>query len=308
MKSMDILPNNAALGTAVTAFLVHLKAERQLSQNTQRNYKRQLQVIVDLCYEMKIQSWQQVDSTTVKALLSCSRRTGLGATSLALRLSALRTFFNWLLNQNQINVNPAKGIANPKTGKHLPKNMDVDEVNQLLNIHSKQPLAIRDRAMLEFMYSTGVRLTEMVALDCRSVNLLDREVRVLGKANKVRKVILGQYAVTWISAWLNVRGRFMPKDDALFISKSGSRIGVRNVEKRFEQWGIKQGINSRVHPHKLRHSFATHLLESSGDLRAVQELLGHASLTSTQIYTHLDFQHLAAVYDVSHPRAKRGKT
>lgn len=313
MKNEDIFCNNKPLSPViltnpVTTFLLYLKSERQLSQHTQKNYARQLQAIIGFLTEMKLNSWQQVDSTTVKVILSWSRRNGLRANSIALRLSALRAFLDWLVKQKQIRVNPAKGIANPKMPKHLPKNMDVDEVNHLLNIHSKKPLDIRDRAMLEFIYSTGVRLTEMVALDCCAINLLDGTARVLGKGNKIRKVLLGGQAVTWVAKWLNVRSLFTPQNDALFISKLGRRISPRNVEKRFEHWGVKQGVNSHVNPHKLRHSFATHLLESSGDLRAVQELLGHANLTSTQIYTHLDFQHLAVIYDAAHPRAKRGKT
>lgn len=309
MGKKDVLNEEfvTELTEPVINFLLYLKSQRQLSPHTQQNYARQLRVLTEMFTKMGISSWQRVDSASVKLTLSWSRRQGLGATSIALRLSALRTFLDWLIKQNKLNANPAKGIANPKRAKHLPKNMDVDEVDQLLEIQSNDPLDIRDRAMLELMYSGGLRLTEMINLNCREMNLLDGEVRVVGKGNKTRKVPLGRIAITWLTEWLKMREVFKPEDDALFISKFGRRISARNVEKRFERWGIKQGLSSHVHPHKLRHSFATHLLESSGDLRAVQELLGHANLATTQIYTHLDFQHLAEVYDAAHPRAKRGK-
>jgi integrase/recombinase XerC len=223
-------------------------------------------------------------------------------------MSALRSFLDWQVHQGLLSANPAKGISTPRNARHLPKNMDVDEVNQLLEIDLNDPLAVRDRAMLETMYGGGLRLSELVNMDCRHMDLEAGEVRVLGKGSKERRVPIGGTAVTWIQHWLPLRASFAPQDDAVFVSSRGSRISTRNVQKRFAEWGIKQGVASHIHPHKLRHSFATHLLESSGDLRAVQELLGHANLATTQIYTHLDFQHLATVYDAAHPRAKRGKS
>lgn len=186
--------------------------------------------------------------------------------------------------------------------------MDVDEVSQLLNMDSGDPLVVRDRTMLEVMYGAGLRLSELVGLDVRHLDLNTGEVWVMGKGSKERRVPMGKTAVSWLQRWLEMRELYDPEDDAVFIStQSGKRISNRNVQKRFEQWGIKQGVNSHINPHKLRHSFATHILESSGNLRGVQELLGHANLSTTQIYTHLDFQHLANVYDVAHPRAKREK-
>ena len=182
------------------------------------------------------------------------------------------------------------------------------EVSRLLDIDTHDPLAVRDRAMLEVMYGDGLRLAELVNLDCSHIDVVAGEVWVVGKGNKERKLPLGKSAITWLEHWLALRDLFAPEDDAVFVAKTGKRISMRNVQKRFAEWGVKQGIESHVHPHKLRHSFATHMLESSGNLRAVQELLGHANLSTTQIYTHLDFQHLALVYDAAHPRAKRGKT
>lgn len=296
------------LQSSVDGFLRYLKVERQLSPLTLLNYGRQLAAIIGLAAEMKLSSWQQCDAAVVRSLAVRSRKAGLGPSSLALRLSALRSFFDWSVSQGELKANPAKGITTPKAGRHLPKNIDVDDVNRLLDIDINDPLAVRDRAMLEVMYGAGLRLSELVNMDCRHIDLTTGEVWVMGKGSKERRVPVGKSAVTWVEHWLDLRELFGPDDDALFLSKQGKRISTRNVQKRFSEWGIKQGLNSHVHPHKLRHSFATHMLESSGDLRGVQELLGHANLSTTQIYTHLDFQHLASVYDAAHPRAKRGKS
>lgn len=291
----------------VTRFLRCLGVERQLSPITLRNYQRQLDAIMAMADDLGLKSWQQCDAATVRSIATRSRRKGLGAASLALRLSALRSFFDWLVSQGELPANPAKGISAPKAARHLPKNIDVDDVNRLLEIDINDPLAVRDRAMLEVMYGAGLRLSELVNLDIKHLDLESGEVWVLGKGSKERRVPIGRNAVSWVEHWLDLRELFGAQDDALFLSKLGKRISARNVQKRFAEWGIKQGLNSHVHPHKLRHSFATHMLESSGDLRGVQELLGHANLSTTQIYTHLDFQHLASVYDAAHPRAKRGK-
>lgn len=296
-----------ALTQPVEQFLLYLKSERQLSANTQMNYRRQLYVIIKLASEFEIASWQQVDASVVRLFIASSKRAELNANSIALRLSALRSFFNWMITQNQLTANPATGISNPKQARHLPKNIDIDEITQLMNIKDNDPLSVRDRSMLELMYGSGLRLSELINLNCKTVNLVDAEVRVIGKGNKERKLPLGHESIKWLKHWLSLRALFKPEDDALFISKLGKRISHRSVQKRFEKWGITQGLSIHINPHKLRHSFATHMLESSGDLRAVQELLGHADLSTTQIYTHLDFAHLAAVYDSAHPRAKRSK-
>ncbi|WP_422527373.1 tyrosine recombinase XerC [Serratia fonticola] len=298
----------ANLQPPVDAFLRYLKVERQLSPLTQISYSRQLQALITMASELGVSEWPMLDAARVRQLAARSKRAGLQSSSLALRLSALRSFLDWLVGQGVISANPAKGIRTPHSGRHLPKNIDVDEMNQLLNIDLNDPLAVRDRAMLEVMYGAGLRLAELVGLDCRHVDLGGGEIWVLGKGSKERKLPIGRTAVTWLEHWLALRDLFAPQDDAMFLSNQGKRISARNVQKRFAEWGVKQGVNSHIHPHKLRHSFATHMLESSGDLRAVQELLGHANLTTTQIYTHLDFQHLANVYDAAHPRAKRGKS
>jgi len=300
--------SDSLLQPAVEAFLRYLRVERQLSPLTQSNYGRQLETVVAMADEMKITDWSQLDAGKVRMLAARSKRGGLGAASLALRMSALRSFLDWQVHQGVLSANPAKGISTPRAPRHLPKNIDVDEVNQLLDIDLNDPLAVRDRAMLEVMYGAGLRLSELVGIDCRHLDVASGEVWVMGKGSKERKLPIGRTAVTWVEHWLALRDIYAPEDDALFLSNQGRRISARNVQKRFAEWGIKQGVNSHIHPHKLRHSFATHVLESSGDLRAVQELLGHANLSTTQIYTHLDFQHLAQVYDAAHPRAKRGKS
>ncbi len=290
------------------SYLRYLRVERQLSPLTIENYQRQLQVICDFFQQANLNQWSQLTPALIRAMAAKSRRQGLKASSLALRLSALRSCLDWQVSQGLLPANPAKGIATPRAGRPLPKNIDVDDVNQLLDIDLNDPLSVRDRTMLEVMYGGGLRLSELVNLDCRHVEIESGEVWVTGKGSKERRLPIGATAVTWLTRWLEMRELFLPEDDAIFVSQQGKRISTRNVQKRFAQRGVLQGLNTHVHPHKLRHSFATHMLESSGDLRAVQELLGHANLSTTQIYTHLDFQHLASVYDTAHPRAKRGKT
>lgn len=297
-----------ALELPVEAFLRFLRVERQLSPHTIESYHHQLTAIIEIVAPAGLRDWRQLDATQVRMITARSKRKGLEAASLALRLSALRSFIDWQVSQGVMSVNPAKGISAPKQARHLPKNLDVDDVNRLLNIDASDPLAVRDRTMLEVMYGAGLRLSELVGLDCRHMNMASGEVWVMGKGSKERKLPIGRTAIHWLEQWLPLREIYDPVDDAVFVSKLGKRISVRSVQKRFAEWGVKQGVTSHINPHKLRHSFATHMLESSGDLRAVQELLGHANLTTTQIYTHLDFQHLAKVYDAAHPRAKRGKS
>ncbi len=285
----------------------YLRIERQLSAHTLLNYQRQLSAVVEILQQNDLQTWQQVTPGVVRFILADSKKSGLKEKSLALRLSALRQFFSYLVMQGELKVNPATGISAPKQSRLLPKNIDQEQIGKLLNNQSKEPIDIRDRAMLELMYSSGLRLSELQGLNLSSINTRVREVRVLGKGNKERILPFGRYASHAVQEWLKVRLLFNPKDDALFVSSLGNRMSHRSIQKRMEIWGVKQGLNSHLNPHKLRHSFATHMLEASSDLRAVQELLGHSNLSTTQIYTHLDFQHLAQVYDNAHPRAKRKK-
>ena len=285
----------------------HLRIERRLSVHTLSNYQRQLNQIVQIFNANGITDWGQVTPSAVQFMLAQSRKQGLHEKSLALRLSALRQFFSYLNRQGELNINPASGISAPKQGKHLPKNIDNEQIQQLLADDSKSPIDLRDKAILELMYSSGLRLSELQGLNLNNINTRAREVRVVGKGNKERLLPFGRYASQAIQQWLKVRSLFNPKDEALFVSQLGNRLSHRAIQKRVETWGRRQGLNSHLNPHKLRHSFATHMLEATSDLRAVQELLGHRHLSTTQIYTHLDFQHLANVYDQAHPRAKRKK-
>ncbi|PJG83592.1 tyrosine recombinase XerC [Caviibacterium pharyngocola] len=285
----------------------YLRIERQVSPHTLNNYRRQLDKIIEILQKNDITEWRQVTPSVVRFVLAQSKNDGLHAKSLALRLSALRRFLTYLVQQGELQVNPAVGVSAPKQGKHLPKNIDTEQVQQLLANDSKEPIDIRDRAIMELMYSSGLRLSELQGLNLNSINTRAREVRVIGKGNKERILPFGRYASHAIQQWLKVRSLFNPKDDALFVSQLGNRLTHRAIQKRLETWGVRQGLNAHLNPHKLRHSFATHMLENSSDLRAVQELLGHSNLSTTQIYTHLDFQHLAQVYNSAHPRAKRKK-
>ncbi|MGC7589009.1 tyrosine recombinase XerC [Bisgaard Taxon 46] len=294
--------------TQLEKYWNYLRIERQVSPHTLSNYQRQLNRIVQILNGNGITSWQDVTPSVVRFILAESSKTDkLHEKSLALRLSALRRFLTYLVQQGELKVNAATGISAPKQGRHLPKNIDAEQVQKLLSNDSKEPIDIRDRAILELLYSSGLRLSELQGLNLSSINTRVREVRVIGKGNKERIVPFGRYASHAIQQWLKVRLLFNPKDDALFVSQLGNRLTHRAIQKRLEVWGIKQGLNSHLNPHKLRHSFATHMLEASSDLRAVQELLGHSNLSTTQIYTHLNFQHLADVYDSAHPRAKRKK-
>lgn len=292
---------------ALQRYWTYLKIERQVSPHTLSNYQRQLVRVVKILQHAGIQQWQQVTPSVVRFVIAQSHKDGLHEKSLALRLSALRRFLSYLVQLGELKVNPATGISAPKQAKHLPKNIDTEQVQQLLANDSKEPIDIRDRAIIELLYSSGLRLSELQGLNLNSINIRVREVRVIGKGNKERVVPLGRYASHAIQQWLKVRLLFNPKDEALFVSQLGNRMSHRAIQMRLETWGIRQRLNSHLNPHKLRHSFATHMLEASSDLRAVQELLGHSNLSTTQIYTHLNFQHLAEVYDSAHPRAKRKK-
>ncbi|MGF1701047.1 tyrosine recombinase XerC [Photobacterium makurazakiensis] len=287
-------------------FYEYLRSERELSLHTQQNYKRQLTTMAEQLVDLGVADWKLVDAGWVRQLASKGKRDGLKASSLSMRLSALRSFLDYLVSQGFLKANPAKGVSAPRKARPLPKNLDVDEMDQLLSVDGDDPLSIRDRAMMELMYGAGLRLSELVNLDVKDISLRKGDIRVIGKGDKERIAPFAGLAREWVGHWLKVRGQLAsPGESGLFVSKLGQRISNRNVQKRMAEWGQKQAVSSHINPHKLRHSFATHMLESSGDLRAVQELLGHANLSTTQIYTHLDFQHLAKVYDDAHPRAKR---
>ncbi|MBT1446555.1 tyrosine recombinase XerC [Shewanella sp. JM162201] len=283
-------------------FTRFLATERQLSPMTVRNYRFELERAMAM---LDNKPWQQVSRQELAGLLAKLHRQGLGPRSLALTASALKQFGKFLVKEGLLDADPAATLKAPKQPKTLPKNLDVDSVSHLLEVAPEDWIAVRDRAVMELFYSCGLRLAELAALDLQHLDLQSREVRVMGKGSKERILPVGKVAIDAIQAWLGKRSELYCADNALFISSRGTRLSHRSIQVRMEKWAQIQGLAVGVHPHKLRHSFATHMLESSGDLRAVQELLGHANLATTQIYTSLDFQHLAKVYDSAHPRARK---
>lgn len=297
-----------ALIDGVSRFLDHLRYERQLSPNTLSSYSRDLERIQNWCAEQNLQTWNRLTPHQVRAYISQRHRSGISGKSLQRELSSLRNLFKYLLREGEVENNPAQGIRAPKTVRKLPPTLDADQLCALLETTSEDPLEIRDLAMIELFYSSGLRLSELVSINMGDIDREDATLEVTGKGNKSRRVPVGRKALEALQAWVKVRHLLAQAvEPALFVSKRGTRIHPRTIEQRLKRWAIKQGADRNIHPHMLRHSFASHLLESSGDLRAVQELLGHADISTTQIYTHLDFQHLAQVYDSAHPRAKKKK-
>jgi integrase/recombinase XerC len=289
-------------------YLAHLRTERRLSPHTESAYRRDLDALVAYCDSERIAGWKQIDNFHVRTFAAREHRDGLGPRSVQRRLSAVRGFFNYLIREKVVEANPAADIRAPKAAKRLPKTLDVDQVASLLGRKPTDALTRRDHAMLELLYSSGLRLAELAGLDVADLDLADRTVRVLGKGSKTRILPVGKQAVAALRAWLGDRaGLVKGGGSALFVGQNGRRLGARAIQRRIGRWAVKVGLNVPVYPHLLRHSFATHLLESSRDLRGVQELLGHADISTTQVYTHLDFQHLARVYDEAHPRARRRK-
>jgi len=287
-------------------FVDHLSGERNLSPKTCEGYRRDLVRFGEFLSQHPNLDLGRVDAGQVRAFVAWRHRRGVGGRTIQRGLSALRTFFRFLLREGQVGANPAAGIGAPKSARRLPTVLDVDQVAGLLEIDDRSPLAVRDRAMLELIYSSGLRLAELVGLDLGDVDLNDGLVVVTGKGRKRRIVPVGRHARAAVERWLDQRPELVKGSaKALFVSARGARLSPRAVQSRFERWARLKGVDARVHPHLLRHSFASHLLESSGDLRAVQELLGHADISTTQVYTHLDFQHLAKVYDKAHPRARK---
>lgn len=286
-------------------FFHKLQYERQLSPHTLDNYGRDLRRFSQHLDELAVNNLNEVTESHISSYVAQRHRHQIGAKSIQRELSAIRSFFNFLITEQQLKINPAKEVRAPKMGRKLPKTLDVDQVQHFLAITETTPIAIRDIAILELFYSSGLRLSELVNLDLAQLDLGQGLVTVTGKGDKMRIVPVGKQAISAIKAWLKVRNKKASgPDGALFLNQTGKRLSARSVQQRMRYWAQKQAMPAHVHPHMLRHSFASHVLESSGDLRAVQELLGHSDINTTQIYTHLDFQHLATVYDKAHPRAK----
>ena len=285
-------------------FLHHLETEKRFSANTVASYRRDLESLEKYCLDQKITVWRKLKTHHLRTYTAKIFSRGLGPRSIQRRLSGIRSFMNYLLREGLIKTNPANDVKTPKAPKRLPNVLDVDQINQLLNITETNPISLRDKAILELLYSSGLRLSELVNLNPIDLNLKDKSLIVTGKSRKTRLIPIGKKAIKAISRWLAVRSQLAKIDEeALFVGTKGDRLGQRAIQARITHWGKKNGIQQGVYPHLLRHSFATHLLEASGDLRAVQELLGHKDISTTQIYTHLDFQHLAETYDKAHPRS-----
>jgi integrase/recombinase XerC len=285
-----------------------LGSMQHLSGHTRSAYRRDLEGLRAWCLEHEIRRWRDLDGRQLRAYIAARHRRGMGGRSLQRALSAIRAFYRQLMKCGKADANPAQGLVTPKSPKRHPHTLDVDQAAGLVALKGDDPLSVRDRAMLELMYSSGLRLAELVGLNLDGIDLGDATVTVTGKGRKTRTVPVGRFAVQALRDWFKSRsGLAADGEKAAFVSGRGRRISPRAVQQRFRHWSVKQGLATHVHPHMLRHSFATHMLESSGDLRAVQELLGHADISTTQIYTHLDFQHLARVYDQAHPRARKSR-
>ena len=288
----------------IEAFVRHLEKERRLSPHTVSAYRRDLSSLADFCERSSL-GVESLDSYAVRQFAAECHRRGSSPRSIAPRVSAVRGFLAFMVRGEIIQSNPATSVQAPKASRRLPATLDADQVASLLALTGEDDLTVRDRAMLELFYSSGLRLAELVGVDLGDLDFPDRTVRVTGKGDKARVVPVGRHALAAREAGLAGRETIAkPEELALFVSRRGTRLAPRTVQTRVKHWAQRQGTPVGVYPHMLRHSFASHMLESSGNLRAVQELLGHASISTTQVYTHLDFQHLAQIYDKAHPRAR----
>jgi len=291
----------------IQQYINHLRDERGLSERTREAYSRDLAEFDRILASSGIDKPQAVREHDIRSAVATLHRRGRGGKSLQRFLSSVRGFYRWLLREKLATQNPAAGVKAPKSPRKLPQTLDADAVGRLLEIPLETPIAIRDKAIMELIYSSGLRLAEVTDLGWNQVDLQGGMVTVRGKGNKTRMVPVGRVALAALVAWHREQVSMSGFDtSAVFTSRQGNALSQRAVQARIKYWARHQGLPQRVYPHLLRHSFASHMLESSGDLRAVQELLGHSDISTTQIYTHLDFQHLASVYDKAHPRAKKG--
>jgi integrase/recombinase XerC len=297
------MPAAEQVPVTLQGYLAYLHNERNYSPLTTENYARDIRRLLALA---GVTPLPDLKSHHIRRYIAQLHGSGLGGRSLARVLSAWRGFYSYLMRDHGCKSNPCIGLRAPKAPKTLPHALSPDEAVKLVEMPVETPLDARDKAMFELLYSSGLRLAELVSLDPTDMDFSDASVRVTGKGSKTRIVPLGSHAIVALQAWLAVREQVAkPGERALFVGSKGARISPRTVELQLHNRAIKQGLSSGVHPHMLRHSFATHVLQSSGDLRAVQEMLGHASISTTQVYTHLDFQYLAKIYDGAHPRAKK---
>lgn len=286
-------------------FIDYLQTVRRYSPKTCESYQRDLLKAMNWLMEHEFKAWSEVKNAHVRAFVAELNKRGLSGRSIQRALSSLRSFYRYLVKQRQVEDNPALGVPSPKSPQKLPRTLDIDQVSHLLSGDFGDWHEIRDHAMFELFYSSGIRLSELVGINLQDIDMRERMLRVTGKGSKQRDLPVGSKAIDALKEWLSFRNDIPSDSPALFISQKGQRISQRSVQTRLKRWLMQKGLSANVSPHTLRHSFASHMLESSQDLRAVQELLGHADIVTTQVYTHLDFQHLADVYDAAHPRAKK---
>ena len=291
------------MSTSPERYFAHLRNERRISPHTLAAYARDIALLQSLAGE---RGPERLAGADIRRFVATLHSRGLAPRSLARVLSSWRGMYDWLARAGAVGANPCAGVRAPKAARRLPEALSPDDAVRLVSFEDASPMGRRDRALFELAYSSGLRVSELTGLDTGSIDAATGEARVVGKGSKTRIVPVGRHAIAAIGAWLPERSRLArPGEAALFVGRSGGRLTPREVQRRIKRWAAAAGIDVDVHPHMLRHSFASHVLQSSGDLRAVQEMLGHASIASTQVYTHLDFQHLAKVYDAAHPRAKR---
>jgi len=287
-------------------FYSYLESERRYSPHTLAAYRRDLNAFIIFSQQRDIVDWTQMDDLHVRAFVACQHRKGLSGTSLQRQLASIRTLFNYLCRHHRTDVNPAQGVPAPRSAKRLPETLSVDQLDCLLAFPGNDALACRDRAVMELFYGCGLRLSELTGLELGDIDWQQGTVSVTGKGRKQRHVPFGGKAEAALKQWLQHRpAQADQHEKALFTSRNGKRISNSSIQQRLKKRALQQGVGISLYPHMLRHSFASHMLESCNDLRAVQELLGHANLSTTQIYTHLDFQHLAGVYDKAHPRSRK---
>ena len=290
----------------VASFIDYLKVVKNFSEHTTKNYKRDLDKFIRFLSDNST-SLEKCDEQDIRLFVNQERRKGLSPRSIQRVLSSCRSFFNYLVEHKGFEKNHAQNISSPKSSKSLPKALDADLVQKLLNFKPKTELETRDKAIAELFYSSGLRLSELQGIDIGDISIKERTCRVVGKGNKTRDLPIGRQAIKSLRDWILIREKYSTESDlAIFINKQGKRLSNRSIQARLKKLSTERGLPA-VHPHMLRHSFASHILESSGDLRAVQEMLGHADIGTTEIYTKLDFQHLSKVYDKAHPRAKKSK-
>jgi integrase/recombinase XerC len=293
----------------IDRFLSHLALERRVSAHTVAAYRHDLLKLAEFGARRKLAAWDSFDHAQMRAFAAALHGEKLSPRSIQRRLSAARTFYGFLMREGHGSRNPARDVRAPKQKKRLPATLDPDQMGRLLSFRVDGTLSARDKAIMELFYSSGLRLSELVHLRLGAVDLADRTVSVIGKGNKGRIVPVGRQAIGALKVWMKQRALVVKTDtDSLFVGQNGRPLSVRAVQLRVAAWGRRMGLGVHVHPHMFRHSFATHLLESSRDLRGVQELLGHADIGTTQVYTHLDFAHLASVYEAAHPRARRRRS